>query len=143
MKKTPFEQYENLSQLPYDLVTFIIQIMENRCRETHHFLVNNQFYLHDIKVNVTTFPIEPFYEEVIQWEECDCRGRPHIENMKSDIQDGYKIPPVVHNIEKGTIGPIDGRHRIITLKELGFKTVESLSMEDIMKQVKEIKENAL
>jgi hypothetical protein len=143
MKKTPFEQYDNLSQLPYDLVTFIIQIMENRCRETHHFLINNQFYLHDIKVNVTTFPIEPFYEKVIQWEECDCRGRPHIENMKSDIKDGYKVPPVVHNIERGFSSPIDGRHRTIALKELGYTFVESISMEDIMRQVKEIQENSL
>jgi len=34
MNNNPFEQYKNLSQLPHDLVTFIIQIMENRCRET-------------------------------------------------------------------------------------------------------------
>lgn len=143
MNKNPFEQYDNLSQLPYDLVTFIIQIMENRCRETHHFLVNNQFYLHDIKVNAMTFPIEDFYAEVSSWEPCDCRGRPHIENMKLDIQDGYKIPPVVHNIEHGVSGPIDGRHRTIAVKELGYTFVESISMEDIMAQVKEIKENEI
>ncbi len=143
MNNNPFEEYENLSQLPHDLVTFIIQIMENRCRETHHFLVNNQFYLHDIKINTMTFPLDYFYSEVSLWEPCYCRGRPHIETMKSDIKDGYKVPPVVHNIERGFSSPIDGRHRTIALKELGYTFVESISMEDIMRQVKEIKENEL
>lgn len=117
--------------------------MENRCRKTHHFLVNNQFYLHDIKVNTQTFSIDSFYQEVSIWEPCDCRGRPHIESMKLDIQNGYKIPPVVHDMERGFSSPIDGRHRTIAVKELGYDFVESISMEYIMEQVKSIKENEL
>lgn len=135
MTENPFEQYDNLSQLPNDLVVFIIQIMENYNRKTYNYLIKNKFYLHDIKINAKTFPVDEFYKEVIQWEECDCRGRPHIECMKSDILAGYKIPPVVHNIEKGIEGPVDGRHRTIAVKELGYDFVESISLEDIMEQV--------
>ena len=131
----PFEKYENISQLPYDVITLIIQLIENYDKKAFEFIINNQFQLKNIKTNVISFDIKPFLRQVIKWDECDCRGRKHIENMKSEIFNGYKFPPVIHNFENSCYGPLDGRHRIIAMSEIGYNYVESISLDDIINQI--------
>jgi hypothetical protein len=131
-----FEKYDNFNNMPNDFKSLIIQLLENNYPDEYQFIIKNMDKTNQIKIITSTHSVERFHNIVKEWDTCYCRGEKHIRSMKTNIQKGIKIPPIVHILFKGNEAPVDGRHRLIALSELGFKDVESIPLVNISEQIK-------
>lgn len=122
--------------LPGDLRTLIEQIIENDDAKLVNWMAMNYDLVKSAEVPLTVLSVADCWEVVREWPECFDRGEPHIQQMCEDKKSGVELPPIVHHSD-GL--PLDGRHRITAAHRMGEDSIDSISLDEIMVEMKKLR----
>jgi hypothetical protein len=111
-------------------------MIENEDNKLLNWMLNNQELSSDVSLPVHEISVANCWEIVREWEECFDRGEPHIQAMCEDLKAGVVLPPILHD---ATGLPLDGRHRITAAVRLGWDSIDSIDLDELMLEMKKVR----
>lgn len=116
--------------------TLVEQLIENVDIKILSWMQAHYDQVLSADIPLSVLSVSDCWEVVREWPPCDFRGEPHIDWMCQDKKAGVVLPPIVH----GSNGlPLDGRHRIAAACRMGEDSIESMSLDEVIMEMKKLR----